>query len=125
MNKQQIEAINSAAYGAWNVNVVNGWWQERRAIMESVIPGARAHVILACLGLVTSEVSEAMEAVRKHDPATWTDTKTKDTLARELAGATVRIMDLAAELGINLGEAIHEEVEANKSRGHRHGGKAA
>lgn len=125
MNKEEIYRINTAAYEAWAVNVANGWWDERKAIAESGLPGARANVVIACLGLVTSEVAEAMEAVRKHDPKTWADTKTKDTLARELAGATVRIMDLATALDIDLGQAIHEEVEANKARGHKHGGKAA
>ena len=125
MNRGQIYGINTAAQKAWLVNDANGWWNDRRAIMKSSLPGAKANVILACLGLVTSEVAEAMEAVRKHDPATWGDVKTKDTLARELAGATVRIMDIAAELDIDLGQAIYEEVEANKARGHKHGGKAA
>lgn len=125
MNRHQIDAINAAAREAWAVNVANGWWDERKAIAESGLPGARANVIIACLGLVTSEVAEAMEAVRKHHTKTWADTKTKDTLARELAGATVRIMDLATALDIDLGEAIHEEVEANRARGYKHGGKAA
>lgn len=125
MNRLQIDGINSAAREAWIVNDANGWWQERRRIMESGLPGSVPNVVIACLGLVTSEVAEAMEAVRKHDPKTWGDVKTKDTLARELAGATVRIMDIAAELDIDLGQAIHEEVEANRARGHKHGGKAA
>ena len=125
MNKLQIDGINSAAREAWGVNVANGWWEARRKLIRSRIKGAEATVVIACLGLVTSEVAEAMEAVRKHPRETWTDPKTKDTLARELAGATVRIMDLAAELDIDLGQAIHEEVEANRKRGHKHGGKAA
>lgn len=125
MNKEEIDGINSAAREAWMVNANNGWWVDRRRIMASGLPGAVPTVVIACLGLVTSEVVEAMEAVRKHDPATWGNVKTKDTLARELAGATVRIMDLAAELDIDLGNAIHHEVEANKARGYKHGGKAA
>lgn len=125
MNKLQIDAINAAADEAWTVNANNGWWHDRCRIMGSGLPGAVPTVVIACLGLVTSEVVEAMEAVRKHDPATWADVKTKDTLARELAGATVRIMDLACQLGIDLGEAIHHEVEANRARGHKHGCKAA
>lgn len=125
MNDVQIRSINSAAREAWIVNVANGWWEDRARIMSSSLPGAVPTVVIACLGLVTSEVVEAMEAVRKHDPKTWGDVKTKDTLARELAGATVRIMDLACQLGIDLGAAIHHEVEANRKRGYKHGGKAA
>lgn len=110
---------------AYTVNVLNGWWDERRAIIRSNLAGAKANVVLACLGLITSEVAEAMEAVRKQPPETWADPKTKDTLVRELAGATIRIMDLAEELDLPLEEAIVAEIEANRARGHKHGGKAA
>lgn len=107
------------------INVTNGWWDDRRRLMTSGVPGAQANVILACLALVTSEVAEAMEAVRKHDPDTWSDAETKDTLVRELAGAVVRCMDLAGELDLPLAEAIRAEIDANAARGFRHGGNAA
>ena len=110
---------------AHRVNVANGWWDDRRRLMTSGVPGAQATVVLACLALVTSEVAEAMEAVRKHDPETWSDAETKDTLVRELAGCVVRCMDLSGELGLPLAEAIRAEIRANTDRGHKHGGKAA
>ena len=106
------------------VNVANGWWEDREAIASAHLKGQH-QVMLAALALVTTEISEAVEAIRKHDPTTWANTKEKDTFARELAGATIRIMDLAAWVGVDLGEAIRAELEANKARGHRHGGKAA
>ena len=117
-------AILRVAHDVHNVNVNNGWWEDREAI-ASAHPKGQHQVMLAALALVTTEISEAVEAVRKHDPTTWTDTKTKDTFARELAGATIRIMDLAVWVGVDLGEAVRAELEANKARGHRHGGKAA
>ena len=110
---------------AYSVNVLNGWWEERRALIRSNLAGAKAHVVIACLGLVTSEVAEAMEAVRKQPPETWADAETKDTLVRELAGAVVRCMDLAGELDLPLAEAIRAEIRANTDRGHKHGGKSA
>ena len=116
--------ITDTAQTAHRVNVANGWWGDRNDIAVQG-PEGRAIVILAALGLVTSEVAEAMEAVRKHNPATWRDTATKDTLARELGGAVVRLMDLAAWLGIDLGQAVVEEIELNATRGYKHGGKAA
>ena len=119
---RNLDAVQREAH---RVNVANGWWDDRRRIMTSGVPGAQANVILACLALVTSEVAEAMEAVRKHDPATWSDAETKDTLVREMAGAFVRIMDLAEELGLPLAEAIRAEIRANTDRGHKHGGKSA
>lgn len=124
-SKSKAREFNLLSYSAWKVNEFNGWWQERRAIMRSNINGALHHVVIACLGLAITELAEAIEAVRKHPRETWGDAKTKDTLVRELAGCIIRCMDLAEELGLPLGEAIVEEVEANKARGHKHGGKAA
>lgn len=117
-------AISRVSHEVHRVNVGNGCWEDRMAI-TAAHPKSMHQIVLAALALVTTEVSEAVEAIRKHDPTTWRDTKTKDTFARELAGATIRIMDLAAATGVDLGEAIRAELEANKSRGHRHGGKAA
>ena len=124
MTKLESTVITTVSCEVYRVNVENGWWKDREGI-SACHPNGRRHVILAALALVVSEVAEAMEAVRKHDPTTWTDTTTKDTFARELAGATVRIMDLAAWTGVDLGEAIRAELEANKARGYKHGGKAA
>ena len=120
-----IQAFSRASKGAYQVNVSNGWWGDRNAIMGSKLPGAVAIVATGCLGLVGTEVSEAIEAVRKHDPATWSDAKTKDTLVRELAGTIVRCMDLAERFDLPLAEAIVEEIKVNAERGYRHGGKAA
>lgn len=114
-----------AQRGAFDINTLNGWWDDRNGILESKLPGAVPTVITGCLGLVSTEVSEAIEAVRKHDPSTWADAKTKDTLVRELAGTIVRCMDLAERLDLPLAEAIVEEIKANAERGFRHGGKAA
>lgn len=114
-----------AQRGAFDINTLNGWWDDRNAIIHSSIPGAVPIVVTGCLGLVGTEVSEAIEAVRKHDPETWSDAKTKDTLVRELAGTVVRCMDLAERFNLPLAEAIVEEIKANAERGFRHGGKAA
>lgn len=112
------------------VNRMNGWWNDRIAIdnLLSASPELREvnrrSMIISLLGLVDSEVAEAMEAVRKHPEETWADSGTKDTLVRELGGAIVRIMDLAEHLGLPLAEAIEAEIESNKTRGIKHGGKA-
>ena len=124
MTKLESTVITTVSCEVHRVNVANGWWQDRTEIAHAH-PRGEHQVILAALALVVSEVAEAMEAIRKHGHDTWTDTATKDTFARELAGATVRIMDLAAWTGVDLGEAIRAELEANKARGYKHGGKAA
>lgn len=120
-----IQAFQKAQSGAYRINVENGWWDDRNAIMESGSANSVQIVILSCLGLVTSEVSEAMEAVRKHNFATWGNHTAKDTMVRELAGTIVRCMDLAERFDMPLAEAIVEEIKANAERGFRHGGKAA
>ena len=127
-NEAQVEFIHIfdwAQRAGHQVNVANGWWDDRNTIIESGLPGSTQIVVIGCLGLVHSEVSEAVEAVRKHDPATWGDAQTKDTLVRELAGTVVRCMDLAERFNLPLAQAIVEEIKANAERGFRHGGKAA
>ena len=118
-------SFGDAQADAYMINVRNGWWDARNKMLESGMVGAQQTVVISCLGLITSEVAEAMEAVRKHDPNTWADHKTKDTMIRELAGTVVRCMDLAGRLNLPLGDAIIEELKANSSRGYMHGGKAA
>jgi len=119
-----IQAFQKAQSGAYQINVENGWWDDRNTLIETS-PNATPLVVIGCLGLVHTEVSEAIEAVRKHDFATWGNTKAKDTLVRELAGTIVRCMDLAERFYMPLAEAIVEEIKANAERGFRHGGKAA
>jgi NTP pyrophosphatase (non-canonical NTP hydrolase) len=120
-----IRLFQLAQSGAFDVNTLNGWWDDRNTFMESRLPGAVPMVVIGCLGLVGTEVSEAIEAVRKQSQETWGDAKTKDTLVRELAGTIVRCMDLAERLDLPLAEAIVEEIKRNAERGFRHGGKAA
>ena len=120
-----VAAFGTASRGAYRINVENGWWGDRDMVMASGMPNAVPIVVTGCLGLVGTEVSEAIEAVRKQPQEAWDDAKTKDTLVRELAGTVVRCMDLAERLNLPLAEAIVEEIKANAERGFRHGGKAA
>lgn len=127
----QSAAIPFVAYfGAMQVTVYrvndrNGWWDDRREYIRSGLPGAAENTMCALIGLIHTELSEAIEAARKHPQSTWSDSKTKDTMVREFAGAVVRIMDACAAFNLPLGAAIVEEVNANALRGYRHGGKAA
>ncbi len=120
-----IQAFGKASRGAYQVNVANGWWEDRNAIMASGMPSVVPLVVIGCLGLVQSEASEAIEAARKQPQGAWGDYLTKDTLVRELAGTVVRCMDLATRFDLPLAEAIVEEIKANAERGYKHGGKAA
>ena len=138
MLKNDIEIFNFVQYFkaatdvAHNINVNNGWWEDRRKLVEIIKSNApemthsiKVQILLATIGLVQTEPSEAVEALRKNTPESWANPNTKDTFVRELAGTIVRIMDIAGELKLPLGEAIIEELKANATRGYRHGGKAA
>lgn len=123
-----VQVIDSLAREAHRVNVNNGWWEQRLATLAVCSKSSINHdpsLTIELLGLVTSEVAEAMEAARKHPKELWGDERTKDTLVRELGGAIVRIMDLAAFYELPLGQAIINEINANRDRGYKHGGKAA
>jgi len=72
--------------------------------------------IIRCLCLIHSEVSEALEAVRKND---------RDNFAEELADTVIRVFDLCGGLDIDLEGAILAKMEVNRGRGYRHGGKRA
>ena len=115
-------------YQAHKVNLENGWWNERSQI--DMLCGREGieylpHLAIELIGLHHTELSEAVEAARKHPIASWADHTTKDTMVRELAGAVVRIMDMAEYFGLPLAKAIEAEIEANRGRGHMHGGKKA
>lgn len=122
--EQFLYMFHTVGLSAFETNYRNGWWQLRDKAMET-IPELTPTIVIGCLGLVTSEVAEAMEAARKHPEATWGHPNTKDTLVRELAGTIVRCMDLAHRLDLPLGEALLAEIDANAKRGFMHGGKAA
>lgn len=91
------------------INEANGW--------DVAQPGdwhRTEYKIPAKLALITSEVSEALEAYRKEDSANF---------AEELADTLIRVLDLASGLGIDLDSAVTAKLEKNKQRGYRHGGK--
>lgn len=113
---------------AHKVNVQNGWWKERSRIFracDEIEIDYEPHLAIELIGLHHTELSEAVEAARKHPIESWGDYTTKDTMVRELAGAVVRIMDMAEFFGLPLAKAIEAEIEANRGRGHMHGGKKA
>lgn len=71
----------------------------------------RRHV-LSLLALITTEVSEAVEAVRHDD---------KENFAEELADVLIRVFDVAGGLDIDLGRAVHDKMAKNSKRPHLHG----
>lgn len=99
--------LNSLALQIHARNVDAGWW--------STADGApRARNVGELLCLVHSEISEAMEADRKG----LNDDKLphRKGLEVELADALIRIFDLAAAADLDIGGALVEKLEFNRTR---------
>jgi NTP pyrophosphatase (non-canonical NTP hydrolase) len=119
------------------VNVANGWDTSRTMVAHPTDYDSRwvtAHKI-AELGLITTEVAEAIEEVRSGHPMNQTyyhainqpDTvkATKpEGVPSELADVVIRVLDIADAYSIDLGAAIIEKLAHNRLRGLHHGGKA-
>jgi NTP pyrophosphatase (non-canonical NTP hydrolase) len=77
---------------------------------------------IACrLMLITSELSEALEAVRDEN---FSAVPKSGGFAEELADACIRIFDLAYSLDIDLEQAIKDKHNFNLTRPAKHGRKA-
>lgn len=91
------------------INRANGWNVCTPDDAENV------YKLGTVLALIHSEVSEALEAVRKGD---------RENFAEELADVLIRVLDCAGGLGIDLDAEVRAKLEKNRLRGYRHGGKA-
>jgi NTP pyrophosphatase (non-canonical NTP hydrolase) len=86
-----------------------GWWEMDRNDGEMI-------------ALMHSELSEALEGLRAGNPASE-HIPLFNAVEEELADTVIRIMDMAAARGLNVGEAIEAKIEFNRGRAHKHGGK--
>lgn len=88
-------------------------------------PRELAQFVIAQLGLIVSEVGEAIDAVRLGQFAPSVDhvSGKPEGVPSELADIIIRTIDLGDMLGINVPRALEEKHSYNLGRAHRHGGK--
>lgn len=103
--------LNKAVDYCHSASYNSGWWSNLDTGEDVELT---VEMGLAKLMLVTTEISEAAEGLRKdlmddHLP----DRKMVEV---ELADAVVRIFDLAGKMGLDIGGGLTDKVEYNKNR---------
>lgn len=89
-------------------------WREHQGFHcpASLETEAERDAMLGKLMLLTTEVAEAAEAVRHCDP---------ENFREELADVMIRLLDIAGTTGTDLEAEVHEKMNKNAARPHRHG----
>jgi hypothetical protein len=114
-NKKTLQKIMQLVFEEYRKNGYEKMWNEASENLQKFLNGKASPgniADIAELGLIDSEVSEAMEAVRKG---------TREDLAFELADVAIRLFNYASRKGIDLEKYILEKHRINSGRGKLHG----
>jgi len=106
--KSLANSINAFSKKCYQASVDGGWWHN----LETNEPKERNKAEMICL--MHSELSEAMEGVRKN----LMDDKLPNRKMEEveMADTVIRIMDYCAGHGLDLGGAMIEKINFNAQR---------
>lgn len=101
----------------------NGWHDRWNKMVDFASTDELNEHIITKVALVTSELSEAIEELRKGHRYDYVYTigSKPEGFPVELADATIRILDLAFMLEIDLEEVILDKLKFNQTRGKMHG----
>jgi len=100
---------------SFNTAKEKGWWDTPRNQAE-------------CIALMHSELSEALESLRRGEPMLYMATDTEghqkpEGLAAELADLLIRVADFCGGFNVPLEDALYAKLKYNESRPYKHGCK--
>lgn len=105
-----VQVVDLLKVTAHQIANERGWWDNPRSDGEVV-------------ALMHSELSEALEYMRKGFDAPDDKIPEFTGVEAELADTIIRILDYAEWRNLRLGEAIIAKMEFNRTRPYKHGGK--
>lgn len=110
-----IGGVRILAHSVHELALTQGWWQNDLQRVEDD---------LAKIALITTELSEMVEALRTPRVRS-TKIPEFSLVEEEAADALIRLLDLCERRGWRIAEAAAAKHMYNKDRSFRHGGKAA